>query len=218
MEALDWGALIIICIAGALSPGPSLLVIISITTRYGRLAGILGATGHGLAIFVYALTTALGVSWLSSSANQLFFYVQISGALLLLWMGLSMLISALISTLNSASKTSPVSENTYPPRKLGFAFTDGFLIGILNPKIAAFFASLFSQFVIPSQPLFTSLVMATTASLIDMAAYCMAALVANTLLVKYLFLNYARFRDCIFGLLLLILALSVIHNSFGDSF
>ena len=82
MEALDWGALIIICIAGALSPGPSLLVIISITTRYGRLAGILGATGHGLAIFVYALTTALGVSWLSSSANQLFFYVQISGALI----------------------------------------------------------------------------------------------------------------------------------------
>jgi threonine/homoserine/homoserine lactone efflux protein len=210
MEALDWGALIIICIAGALSPGPSLLVIISITTRYGRLAGILGATGHGLAIFVYALTTALGVSWLSSSANQLFFYVQISGALLLLWMGFSMLISA--------SKTSPVSENTYTPRKLGFAFTDGFLIGILNPKIAAFFASLFSQFVIPSQPLLTSVVMATTASLIDVAAYCMAALVANTLLVKYLFLNYARLRDCIFGLLLLILALSVIHNSFGDSF
>ena len=210
MEALDWGALIIICIAGALSPGPSLLVIISITTRYGRLAGILGATGHGLAIFVYALTTALGVSWLSSSANQLFFYVQISGALLLLWMGLSMLISA--------SKTPTVSENTYTPRKLGFAFTDGFLIGILNPKIAAFFASLFSQFVIPSQPLLTSVVMATTASLIDVAAYCMAALVANTLLVKYLFLNYTRFRDCIFGLLLLILALSVIHNSFGDSF
>ena len=210
MEALDWSALIIICIAGALSPGPSLLVIISITTRYGRLAGILGATGHGLAIFVYALTTAMGVSWLSSSANQLFFYVQISGALLLLWMGLSMLISA--------SKTPPVSENTYPSRKLGFAFTDGFLIGILNPKIAAFFASLFSQFVIPSQPLLTSVVMATTASLIDVAAYCMAALVANTLLVKYLFLNYTRFRDCIFGLLLLILALSVIHNSFGDSF
>lgn len=210
MEALDWGALIIICIAGALSPGPSLLVIISITTRYGRLAGILGATGHGLAIFVYAITTALGVSWLSSSANQLFFYVQISGALLLLCMGFSMLISA--------RKTPPVSENTYTPRKLGFAFTDGFLIGVLNPKIAAFFASLFSQFVIPSQPLLTSLVMATTASLIDVVAYCMAALVANTLLVKYLFLNYTRFRDCIFGLLLLILALSVIHNSFGDSF
>ena len=206
MGALDWGALIIICIAGALSPGPSLLVIISIATRYGTLAGILGATGHGLAIFVYAITTAFGVRWLSSAANQLFFYVQILGALLLLWMGLSMLISA--------SKASPVSENSYVPRKLGFAFSDGFLIGILNPKIAAFFASLFSQFVIPSQPLSTSIVMATTASLIDIAAYSLAALVANTILVKHLFLNYARVRDCIFGLLLLLLALSVIYNSF----
>ena len=206
MEALDWGTLVIICIAGALSPGPSLLVIISITTRYGTLAGILGATGHGLAIFVYAITTAFGVSLLSSAANHLFFYVQILGAFLLLWMGLSMLISA--------SKASPVSENSCVPRKLGFAFTDGFLIGILNPKIAAFFASLFSQFVIPSQPLSTSIVMATTASLIDIAAYSVAALVANTILVKHLFLNYARVRDCIFGLLLLFLALSVIYNSF----
>ena len=206
MGALDWGALIIICIAGALSPGPSLLVIISIATRYGTLAGILGATGHGLAIFVYAITTAFGVRWLSSAANQLFFYVQILGALLLLWMGFSMLISA--------NKASPVSENSYVPRKLGFAFTDGFLIGILNPKIAAFFASLFSQFVIPSQPLSTSILMATTASLIDIAAYSVAALVANTILVKHLFLNYARVRDCIFGLLLLLLALSVIYNSF----
>ena len=206
MGALDWGALIIICIAGALSPGPSLLVIISIATRYGTLAGILGATGHGLAIFVYAITTAFGVRWLSSAANQLFFYVQILGALLLLWMGLSMLISA--------SKASSVSENSYVPRKLGFAFSDGFLIGILNPKIAAFFASLFSQFVIPSQPLSASIVMATTASFIDIAAYSVAALVANTILVKHLFLNYARVRDCIFGLLLLLLALSVIYNSF----
>ena len=206
MEALDWGALITICIAGALSPGPSLLVIISIATRYGTLAGILGATGHGVAIFVYAITTAFGVSWLSNATNHLFFYVQIMGALLLLWMGLSMLIFA--------SKASLVSENSYVPRKLGFAFTDGFLIGILNPKIAAFFASLFSQFVIPSQPLSTSIVMATTASLIDIAAYSVAALVANTILVKHLFLNYARVRDCIFGLLLLLLALSVIYNSF----
>jgi len=206
MEIQDWGTLVIICTAGALSPGPSLLVIISITAKYGRLAGILAALGHGLAIFLYAISTAIGVSWLSNSTSQLFFYVQISGALLLLWLGVSMLISA--------SRVSPVSENTHIPKKHSFAFTEGFLIGILNPKIAAFFASLFSQFVIPSQPLSTSLIMATTAGFIDMLAYCMAALIANTLLVKHLFLNYARARDCVFGLLLLLLALSVIYNSF----
>ena len=114
----------------------------------------------------------------------------------------------------NTTKSLTVSENTYISRKLGFAFSDGFLIGILNPKIAAFFSSLFSQFVVPSQPLSTTIVMATTVSLIDIAAYCLAALVANTILVKHLFLNYARVRDCIFGLLLLLLALSVIYNSF----
>ena len=137
MEIQDWGTLVIICTAGALSPGPSLLVIISITAKYGRLAGILAALGHGLAIFLYAISTAIGVSWLSNSTSQLFFYVQISGALLLLWLGVSMLISA--------SRVSPVSENTHIPKKHSFAFTEGFLIGILNPKIAAFFASFYSR-------------------------------------------------------------------------
>ena len=56
--------------------------------------------------------------------------------------------------------------------------------------------------------------MAVIAGLIDMTAYCLAALISNTLLVKYLFLNYAHIRDYVFGSLLIILALSVIQDSF----
>ena len=205
MNVQDWGALIAICIAGALSPGPSLLVIISIATRYGQKAGLLSAAGHGTAVFIYAILTALSVSWLSSATAQLFFYIQISGALLLLWMGLSMLFLAGKQTLNS--------KNHDPKQNLGFAFKDGFLIGILNPKIAAFFASLFSQFVIPSQSFSVSFMMASIAGFVDITAYCIAALVANTLLVKQLFLNYGRVRDFIFGILLLLLSLSVIYES-----
>ena len=46
-----------------------------------------------------------------------------------------------------------------------------------------------------------------------MTAYCLAALISNTALVIYLFLNYARIRDYLFGSLLIILALSVIQDS-----
>ena len=114
----------------------------------------------------------------------------------------------------SASNAKNDAKNPKIPKNLVFAFRNGFLIGILNPKIAAFFASLFSQFVEPTQGFSISLIMAGIAGLIDMTAYCLAALISNTLLVKYLFLNYAHIRDYVFCSLLIILALSVIQDSF----
>ena len=207
MNLHDWGALIIICAVGAISPGPSLLVIISISAKFGRRAGLLSAVGHGTAVFIYAITTALGISLLSSAAIYIFFYVKLAGASLLFWIGLSMLISE--------RRNNRETESSSVPEKLGFAFRDGFLIGILNPKIAAFFASLFSQFVGPSQAFSVCFLMVSVAGLIDMLAYCLAAIISNTLLVKHIFFNYAHVRDYIFGSLLILLALSVIQGSFN---
>ena len=207
MNLHDWGALIAICTVGAISPGPSLLVIISISAKFGRKAGLLSAVGHGTAVFIYAITTALGISFLSGAANYIFFYVKLAGALFLFWIGLSMFMSRY--------KARRETENSKVPQKLGFAFRDGFLIGILNPKIAAFFATLFSQFVVPTQEFTVSFLMASIAGMIDMTAYCLAALISNTLLVKHLFLSHSHIRDSIFGLLLILLALSVMHDSFN---
>ena len=207
MNFHDWGALIAICTVGAISPGPSLLVIISISAKFGRKAGVLSAVGHGTAVFIYAITTALGISLLSGAANYIFFYVKLAGAFFLFWIGLSMFMSGY--------KARRETETSKVPQKLGFAFRDGFLIGILNPKIAAFFATLFSQFVVPTQAFTVSFLMAGIAGVIDMTAYCLAALISNTLMVKHLFLNHSHIRDYIFGLLLILLALSVMHDSFN---
>ena len=86
MDFNDWCALIAICVAGAISPGPSLIVIISISSKFGRKAGFLSAAGHGLAVFIYAITTAVSISFLSDVTNSFFFFVKLAGALLLLWM------------------------------------------------------------------------------------------------------------------------------------
>lgn len=205
MNFYDWVSLITICVAGALSPGPSLIVILSISMKFGRKAGFSSAVGHGVAIFIYAISTGLGISFLLGTENNFFFFIKLGGALLLLWMGTSMIISA-----NNANTD---IRKPQAPENLFFAFRNGFLIGLLNPKIAAFFTLLFTQFVSPSQPISTSLLMATTVSLIDMAAYCVAVFVSNSLLVKHLFLNYTRARERILGLLLLILAFSFIYES-----
>ena len=46
MGLADWLSLISICLLGALSPGPSLMVILACTAENGRKAGVLASIGH----------------------------------------------------------------------------------------------------------------------------------------------------------------------------
>ena len=68
MALADWLSLISICLLGALSPGPSLMVILACTSGNGRAAGVLASVGHGLGVFGYALAAATG---LSASARRI---------------------------------------------------------------------------------------------------------------------------------------------------
>ena len=63
MGLADWLSLISICLLGALSPGPSLMVILACTAENGRKAGVLASIGHGLGVFIYALAAASGLSY-----------------------------------------------------------------------------------------------------------------------------------------------------------
>ena len=46
MTFIFWLQFATVCIAGAMSPGPSLALIIRNSTKYNRLAGIMSAMGH----------------------------------------------------------------------------------------------------------------------------------------------------------------------------
>ena len=61
MDAVFWLSVTVACLLGAMSPGPSLAVIGSLALNYGRLAGVMAAVAHGLAITAFALVTALGL-------------------------------------------------------------------------------------------------------------------------------------------------------------
>lgn len=201
MALADWLSLISICLLGALSPGPSLMVVLACTTENGRAAGVLASVGHGLGVFGYALAAASGLSYLLTHYETVFVWLQLMGAGLLLWLG----VRVLRATFSSAEKT-PAT-----PQQIAFqnAFRDGFLIAVFNPKIAAFFISLFSQFLGGSQPFSLHLSMAGLAGFIDMAVYVFYAVLASTAVVHGLMERYARIRDGLFALILISLALSL---------
>ena len=76
---------------GASSPGPSLIVILRHAVADGRNAGINAAVGHGIGIFIYALVSAIGLSFILTSFPKIFSLVQIFGGIFLLWIGFQVL-------------------------------------------------------------------------------------------------------------------------------
>ena len=197
----DWLSLAAICILGAFSPGPSLMVILSITASNGRKAGFLSSFGHGLGVFIYALLSATGLSIILNTYSQLLILVQFLGALFLLYIGIRTIRSLFLTTADS-SKVS--SKNMMPNR-----FIDGFLIAIFNPKIAAFFLSLFSQFLIVGQTFIIHLGMALLAGTIDTIAYlAMVTLASTSIMLKFLS-TYKKSVEASFGLLLIMLSISL---------
>ena len=195
MSASDWLSLALICILGAASPGPSLAVVLAASRLHGRKGGYAAAVGHGLGVFFYALIAAASLSYILKQHASLFQAVQIAGALMLVWIGGRLL----MATRCRAENESP----TAPSLGLSQSFRHGFSIAVFNPKIATFFASLFSQYLAKDQSTLLHLAMASLAGGIDMVVYLMVVLLATTQLAVRVFKKFAGLNDLILGSILL---------------
>ena len=79
MTFFIWFQFALVCLIGAMSPGPSLAVVIRNNVNYNRMAGILTSLGHGLGIGVYATAAVLGLGFILQANQMLFLIIQISG-------------------------------------------------------------------------------------------------------------------------------------------
>ena len=195
-------AISFVCAIGAMSPGPSLAVVLRNTISGGRLQGIMTGIGHGLGFGLYALVAVTGLSALLLANESIFLLLQWSGALVLFWLSYNMLINA----------SSNVNEGYEISGRKGF--TEGFLISFLNPKILVFLVAVFSQFIDPEMSQTEKLVMAILAGLIDTTWYVLvAAAFAGTPLIDTLRSN-SVFIDRTIGFVLFFLALVLIARTF----
>ena len=134
----SWIAVAITCLLGAMSPGPSLAIVVNHSRLGGRIVGVCVALSHGLGIGIYALVTAFGLSEIIQRNLQLFYSIQLAGCLFLGYMGVKLIFKG---------KTINPHESALASSSKVMAARDGFLIEVLHPKILICFNALFSQFV-----------------------------------------------------------------------
>ena len=85
MSTFLWIQLIVTCFLGAVSPGPSLLLIVKNSISYGKTNGIITGIAHGLGIFIYALLTILGIAFLYTKYPILIKIISFSLVLYLIY-------------------------------------------------------------------------------------------------------------------------------------
>ena len=202
MDFTQWIQLTLICILGAISPGPSLAVILRNSILGGRRQGIMSGIGHGLGITFYAIVVVIGLVTFFKTNPFFLIFAQSIGSLFLFFVGFKMIITFLYPKEdNSKSDFSKITGKQ--------GFLEGFLISFFNPKIAAWVLALFSQFVKPDASILEQLILISTVGGIDATWYCIVATITTSGgLVSGLKSNAKRI-DFGMGILLILVSLGM---------
>lgn len=138
----------------AITPGPAVIYILGRTLSQGRGSGLASVAGVALGNLGNAIGAALGLAVLFAASSAAFTVVKWAGAAYLVVLGVKMLRSA-----GSAPSAGPASVE---PLLRWRVFRDGFVVALLNPKTALFFAAFLPQFMTAHAPHFLqSLVLGT---------------------------------------------------------
>lgn len=192
-----------VCAMGAVSPGPSLVVVLRNTITGGRMQGIMTGIGHGLGFGIYAFIAVMGLSSVLLANAQLFNLLQVLGALVLIWLAFKLI----------AHKQSDLSVKYEESGYRGFF--EGFMIAFLNPKILVFLVAVFSQFLNTDINNSDRFFMAIIAGAIDTMWYVfVAAVLAGTTIVDKL-RESAAIIDRLIGMVLLMLSILLIVKTLG---
>ena len=160
MSIIVFFKVILVCLLGAMSPGPSMVVVINNAIFKNRYHGILTSFGHGIGIGAYALFAVLGVALIIKTNLYVFNSIKILSIIFLIYLGVKSIASK--SKLNFDNKDSKSGVGS---------FFQGLSISLLNPKIFIWFVAIYSQFMSVDNDVFFNTFLILTAGIVDTIWY-----------------------------------------------
>ena len=202
MTLSAWLSLALVCLLGAMSPGPSLAIVVRHSVTNGTRAGVICALSHGFGIFLWAALMVSGLGALLLAQPTWFDALRALGAGFLLYLGCRVLLAQRDASANTRE------ANTGG----GKAAREGLVIALSNPKVAVFFAALFSQFIQPDATLEAQLMIAITAAVIDALWYMVVAILLSRPVCSGYLTQHGSLLDRGFGVILIVLSAAVLWS------
>ncbi len=170
----------IVCLLGAMSPGPSMALVVNNAVLKNRYHGILTAIGHGLGITVYAIFAVVGIGLIIKTNIFVFNSLKILSIIFLFYLGLKSIANKNQMSFKQENLTTEV-----------FSFFQGFIIAMLNPKIFIWFIAIYSQFMSKNNDLLFNIYLILTAGIVDTCWYVLLTIISTS----GLFLNFFKSKS-----------------------
>lgn len=134
-----FAAFLVASLVLAVTPGPGVIYIVTRTLGQGRRAGLSSISGIALGNLGNAAAASVGLAAVLAASSTAFVIAKIAGAAYLVYLGLKAL----------CARPSTDAEERRAGASPSQLFRDGFVVALLNPKTALFFAALLPQFINP---------------------------------------------------------------------
>ena len=178
MSLLVFFKIFTVCLLGAMSPGPSMVVVINNAIFKGRFHGLLTSLGHGIGISIYALFAVLGIALIIKTNLFVFNVIKSSSIIFLIYLGIKSIIDK--------------DKLDFEKKDLSGGFTSflqGVSISLLNPKIFIWFVAIYSQFMSLENGNVYNLTLILTAGIVDTVWYVILTLLVTSNIALEFFKN-----------------------------
>ncbi|OUW68721.1 MAG: hypothetical protein CBD62_01385 [Candidatus Pelagibacter sp. TMED202] len=156
MSTLIFFKIFTVCLLGAISPGPSMVVVINNAIFKNRYHGILTSLGHGIGIGVYALFAVLGIAIIIKTNGTLFNGMRVMSIIFLIYLGIKSIVGRKNLDFDKKDLNGKATS-----------FFQGLSISLLNPKIFIWFLAIYSQFMSIDNDIIFNTCLILTASIVD---------------------------------------------------
>ena len=201
MDIVLISQIIIVCLLGAISPGPSMVVVINNAITKSRVNGIITAIAHGIGITLYALFAVLGIGLIIQTSSFIFNGLQILSIVFLFYLGVQ-----------SLRNINEIDFEDTSIKSGATSFAQGFIISILNPKIFVWFVAIYSQFMSTDNDLTLNAALVITAGIVDTLWYILLVYLVTTGMIFELIKSNYRFIHRFIGILFVILSVGLSLN------
>jgi len=188
-----------VCLLGAMSPGPSMVVVINNAIFKNRYHGILTSLGHGIGIGIYALFAVLGIGLVIKTNLFVFSVIKIVSIIFLIYLGFKS-----ITNQDELDFDKKVLKDGIT------SFFQGLSISLLNPKIFIWFVAIYSQFMSIENDIILNTYLILTACIVDATWYIILTLLVTSSLAlrfikskSFLLQTFVGYVFILIGLLLL---------------
>ncbi len=203
MTIILFSQIVIVCLLGAMSPGPSMVVVLNNAIFKNKFNGILTALGHGVGIGIYAICAVIGIGLILKTNLFLFNLLKVFSIIFLLYLG----VKAIYIKGNLDFSQNSIKSGSK-------SFIQGLSISILNPKIFIWFLAIYSQFMSVNNDFILNLFLVLIASTVDALWYILLVIIVTSKSVIEFIKDKYLLAQRIIGIFFIIIALVLIVEFF----